>query len=389
MESLKSYSDLYIRRCYTIHEVNDPIERQILHGFSDASQKAYGACVYLKTVSRCGIVNVSLVTAKSRVAPIKRKYTIPRLELLGNFILAKLISTVYETLNEEVKINKMFCWTDSMITLSWIKSLDQEFKTFVQNRVIFIQGKVNFKLWNYVATKENPADLITRFDSIEINGSSNSLWLEGPDFLKNEDVKEDSSNFGKENLEKLLKHESTVATFSKKNDKPKESETGIHKIIDIGITNNYTYLINVTAWMLRFAENCRLPPDNKTLSNYLTSTEVSKAENLWIRSNQQKLRINQNYENSKNALNLQEDAKGIIRSRGRIEHANVPYETKEPIMLDRNHKLTELIIWQCHEIVKHEGTRETLAEFQATYWATQSKSLVKKILFRCRLCIDI
>ena len=71
--------------------------------------------------------------------------------------------------------------------------------------------------------------------------------------------------------------------------------------------------------------------------------------------------MNPNYDN------LKEDDEGIIRSRGRIKNANVPYDTKEPTMLDRHHKWTELKIWHCHEIVKHEGLRETRAEFQATY----------------------
>ena len=96
--------------------------------------------------------------------------------------------------------------------------------------------------------------------------------------------------------------------------------------------------------------------------------------------------MNQNYNNLVNLLNLKEDEKGIIRSRGPIAHANVPYDTKEPIMLDRNHKLTEMIIWHCHDIVKHDGLRETLAEIQSRFWITQSKGLVKRILFRCRIC---
>ena len=60
--------------------MHNPIKRRFLHGFTDASEKAYGACVYLKTVTRSGNINVSLVTAKSRVAPVKKKCTIPRLE---------------------------------------------------------------------------------------------------------------------------------------------------------------------------------------------------------------------------------------------------------------------------------------------------------------------
>ena len=46
-----------------------------LHGFADASKKAYAAVVYLRMDTN-GAVHVSLVISKTRVAPIKR-VTIP------------------------------------------------------------------------------------------------------------------------------------------------------------------------------------------------------------------------------------------------------------------------------------------------------------------------
>ena len=107
-------------------------------------------------------------------------------------MLAKLIDVVYRALNEEVKISEIFCWTDSMITLSWIKAYDQEFATFIQNRVIFIREKVKFNLRNYVASQDNIADLITRFESVDLN---NSLWLGGPQLLRNVEKYLDKTKF--------------------------------------------------------------------------------------------------------------------------------------------------------------------------------------------------
>ena len=43
-------------------------------------------------------------------------------------------------------------------------------------------------MWNYCNTKENPADIITRFRPHDL--SSNSLWQEGPSFLK--DINEET-----------------------------------------------------------------------------------------------------------------------------------------------------------------------------------------------------
>ncbi|GFY05482.1 integrase catalytic domain-containing protein [Trichonephila clavipes] len=61
-----------------------------LHSFCDACKKAYGAAIYLRTKSRNGIY-VKLVTSKSRVAPLNC-VTLPRLELLGALVAARLAS---------------------------------------------------------------------------------------------------------------------------------------------------------------------------------------------------------------------------------------------------------------------------------------------------------
>lgn len=64
-----------------------------LHRFSDASRVAYAAVVYIRTVDSEGNIHVNLVTAKTKVAPTMQ-VSIPRLELMGAVLLAKLIVDV-------------------------------------------------------------------------------------------------------------------------------------------------------------------------------------------------------------------------------------------------------------------------------------------------------
>ena len=89
LQKMEGMNEVVIeRRYYKSCEINDPILTVQLHGFSDASTAAYGACVYIKTTKKSGDFDIRLVTGKSRVVPLNKVYTIPRLELLGNYILS-------------------------------------------------------------------------------------------------------------------------------------------------------------------------------------------------------------------------------------------------------------------------------------------------------------
>ena len=62
----------------------------------------------------------------------------------------------------------------------------------------------------------------------------------------------------------------------------------------------------------------------------------------------------------KNQLNLFLDEKGLLRYGGRLQHADIPYATKYPLILPRNHTLTTLIMQDSHIRVCHNGVKETL-----------------------------
>ena len=127
-------------------------------------------------------VKTNLVTAKSRVAPL-REISIPRLELLGNLILARLMSAVENALKTVIHISRKFYYTDSKAALSWIKSLDKEFETFVENRLKEIRKLSHYNHWNFIETSQNPADVLTIKQTFE-KFKKNILYWEGPSFLK-------------------------------------------------------------------------------------------------------------------------------------------------------------------------------------------------------------
>ncbi|GFU03201.1 uncharacterized protein TNCV_2720971 [Trichonephila clavipes] len=121
----------------------DSSEVQI-HTFSDASQKAYGAAAFLR-VKHKDRVSVDLVTSKSRVAPLKR-LSLPRLELMGALLAARLAKEVKKILDQKCS-TRAFFWTDSQVTLHWIKGPSHRWKPFVANRVREIQSFTDPNSW--------------------------------------------------------------------------------------------------------------------------------------------------------------------------------------------------------------------------------------------------
>ena len=158
---MKGIREIIIPRCYCFNKHADPIINIELHCFSDSSELAYGGCIYLKFILSSGAVKVTLVTSKTRIVPLNKKIMIPRLELLGNLLLSKLVVSVLSALKEELCINGVYLWSDSKISLAWIwiKAENKEFKTFIQNRVIVIRKNTQEFEWNYCRSVDNPADI--------------------------------------------------------------------------------------------------------------------------------------------------------------------------------------------------------------------------------------
>lgn len=68
-----------------------------IHGFADASQRAYAAVVYVRSGEKGRKGRVTLALSRTRVAPLK-PISLPRLELCAASLLAKLVAHVRDTL---------------------------------------------------------------------------------------------------------------------------------------------------------------------------------------------------------------------------------------------------------------------------------------------------
>ena len=145
-----------------------------IHGFADASKRAYAAVVYLRVIDAG--VKVLLLGTKTKVAPIKT-LSIPRLELCAALLLAKLARHQVDTLKlPKVEVH---LWSDSRDVLYWIRDIPRKWPTFVANRCAEISTSLPDAYWHHVNSADNPADIASRGSSVE-DLARNPLWWQGP-----------------------------------------------------------------------------------------------------------------------------------------------------------------------------------------------------------------
>ena len=81
------------------------------------------------------------------------------------------------------------------------------------------------------------------------------------------------------------------------------------------------------------------------------------------------------------------DEDGLIRCRGRFEHAaQLAPGTKYPKLLPKASRYTNLIVQDFHERSMHAGLKHTLAAVRSEYWIPHGRTVVKQALRECRLC---
>lgn len=209
-----------------------------LHSFGDASEAAIAAVVYLRSFDENGeIINVSLLTAKTKVAPIK-KLTIPRLELCAAVLTARLTKQVISALN--MNIERVYLYSDSKIVLGWLNGSPNKWKTFVANKVTKIVSNTNKNDWYHVKSGDNPADCASRgLYPSEIN---NELWWSGPQWLKTNELKcEQPSEFHTELEMKKIVLSANVTVLNE----------------FLPAASSFYKLKRIIAYCCRFIHNCK------------------------------------------------------------------------------------------------------------------------------------
>lgn len=355
----------------------DPAEIT-LHGFCDSSQAAYGACIYTRSVSQQGVVEVHLICAKTKVAPLKT-LSIPRLELCGALMLARLMNTVKESLPFQPTC---YCWTDSQVVLAWLKVSSGTLQTFVANRVSEIQQLTCVEQWNYVNTKENSADILSRGIQAQ-QLDSQETWWSGPRWLRDPTCSINySCDLSSVELPEVKKLTRTYV---------------IQEEPDYSIFEKYSSfrkLTRIIAFCLRFVNNCK--PTNTRKTGAVTSHELQLATKKLIKLAQQQIFSKeisllsgasaQHYKGKLQGLHPFIDNEGILRVGGRLHGSQLGYETKHPAILTAKHILSTIIFQDMHIELLHSGPQMLLFTARERYWVIGGGNLAKKIVRSCVRC---
>ncbi|XP_014217295.1 uncharacterized protein LOC106645853 [Copidosoma floridanum] len=176
LDTVKKLNSLRVSRCIT-PKGRDIKEAQI-HVFCDASTRAFAACAYLRCETTGGCISVTLLMAKSRVAPDK-PHSVPRLELQAAVLASRLLNTVSSEI--EIPYSCAYLWSDSRTVLHWIQRDPRVRQAFVAHRLGEISERTANAKWKWVPTKENPVDAATR--GKQLSEIEEKRWFRGPNFL--------------------------------------------------------------------------------------------------------------------------------------------------------------------------------------------------------------
>ena len=380
----KSYclnlEDINLVQTHRCIKPNDFAKLQLM-AFSDASVKAFGAVIYLRSIDKRGKISSTLLASKSKVAPLKT-VSLPRLELNGALLLTELLQQVSEALKFNCEVH---AYTDSMIVLQWLASHPGKWQTFVANRVAKIQEVVPFTQWNHVKSEDNPADLVSRGVSAK-ELSTSSLWWSGPSWLSSESLPE------KVIVNKRLIHPDMEA-------KVKAPIVNIVTTVDEHINrfSSLTRLIRVTAWCVRFIHNCRKKCSAQlNLVSPLMASELIYAHNIVIRLVQQKhfpdeltaLKCDKPVSRKSKLLSLNPflDSDGVIRVGGRLQHATMDDYAKHPIILPPYSHHTKLLIHSSHMDHFHGGNKLIWCHLRSRYYIFSARNAIKFELRKCVTC---
>ncbi|OXA47646.1 Pro-Pol polyprotein [Folsomia candida] len=309
-----------------------------LHVFSDASKLAYAAVIF---------------------ARIEGEHVI-RLQHRGETGDKSVIKAL------SMEGLRIVCWSDSTTALAWIKRNDQ-WGTFVGNRVKEICSLTKAEEWRHVPGLINPADLPSR--GCTPSQLLSSKWWEGPGWLKGpeEEWPLQEASPDEEEILAEKKKAAKIVLVTTVSSLPwyMEASPSFHKNV------------RVLAYIMRAIRN----RFKKNAAVGLQEWELSEAEKF-IFMEEQKV-----FESSVvDGLQVEQDHDGLLRVKTKILNLPDTDAFRKPVLLPKNSLVVDQLIRTEHLRNKHAGLQIMMSKLREKVWILQSRQAIKKVLSRCTVC---
>ncbi|XP_068671053.1 uncharacterized protein [Montipora foliosa] len=338
-QDLKMVGVVQLNRHYFHGKSLSELQSVQINGFADASERAYEAVVYLRVELTDGTVFTELVTSRTRVAPINGD-TIPRLELLGAVVLARLINSVLTAFEGTLRLVANRLWWNG-----------PEF---------LLKGK---DAWQNLPV--NPEVISTEPDT----------WLQ---------LKKESSSSQKK------QRNSTVLANVVADRVTSERKLNLDCIIPLKGFSSLQRLIRVTAYVLRFVSNVKQKNEKKELTDEdLKQEEIERARDLWIRELQGSVLDDEKFDQVKVSLSLYKDDKEIrsltaasfIKALARFKGRR---ETPTLIVSDNGKTFKDSRV---QAYCQRDGTKWRFNVEAAPWWGGFFERLVKSVKLSLKKCL--
>ena len=411
LKELPLLERLSVPRCVKPVDFGEVKSRQI-HIFSDASNVGYGSVAYQRLCDNEGHTHCSFLMGKACLAPIKA-VTVPRLELTAANVSVHLGEIIKKQLDD--KAETIQYQTDSVTVLRYIANEQKRFHVYVANRVQLIRNLSDPNQWRYANTKENPADDASRgLDASTL--TEQQRWVKGPKFLwqsENEWPAQPThlGEIPKDDVE--VKGQVNVCAIAI------VSPTAVSTVSKLQHFSSWYRLKKVVAVFMRvkviLKERSFRRANGKSIKlkedpSLFTVKDLEDAELAIIRFTQflsfeselgtlEQVRSSQLKDqprptNSKVAVGKTSPIyrldpfvdNGLLRVGGRLHNADIPEESKHPIILPRKSHVTTLIIRNAHERLGHAGRGHVLTLLREKYWIVGANSAVRQLIAACVVC---
>ena len=384
-------------------------------GCGDGAFPAFGGCVYLIWEHSCpeggcndkncrgeegGHYAAYLVLAKGRVTPLNG-FTVFRSEMSGGVVTSRMVLRVVRSLQSlDMKPISAIILLDSECTICTLEESAKHLKPFFHNRRAEILENMEsvskyceMEPVHWVASADNPADMLTRGAVSLHDIGPDSMWQQGPKFFSlprgewpvNRDCISRANKIPKEEMR-------AASTFLAVDISSTPSISSLYEKVEsiLNASNDLNSRIRVVARLIKASAG----NSSDSIYENLCPEDIQKAEKLILLTAM--VSTVKAFERGELSSLMPYWSGNLLVTRGRLgETALEPLlgVSELPILM-ANTRVAKLYMWRSH--LGHSGPNkcgflhravaETLARSRRSVWIVRGKQVAKKVCSSCMEC---